>query len=588
MAHFYHHYLRLAGFLAATLLLDLINSYAPVFIVGHCFVDPNILASVTMGNLVFNVLFLSTTYGICSGLDTLLSQEHGKDNSSHDGRAHVQWTTVTLCIVGLPLYLTCLYATSVLGAFGQPPSLIANAGKFTRVLALACGAPLVIRTVQGKVLATTGVPWLPFVGTAIGTACQAFMLWFIFGSRCGGNDHLTAVRELPFFFKWFQWGEQDLFLGAAIGQATYAWSSIVFVGVYLIVTRNRTCPCGCCVRCTSKSRQTGNEQHALSSLLLPEHEESGGEKCIESAESVESVENVENVNNGPAPTAPTTPTAGFAMVLKLAIPSMLAMVGEWWSAEMRTIVAGWLPFTSIDTASVVVAANGVLYVLTVIYYQLPKSLGIAAGIRCGQALGAGNAVAARRACVVGVVAPLLLSLCVALLLSLVTGVSSFAAESIVSGRTHTNQTQAVVDLVVESSVPIALSVLGFSAMMPSISLLNGCGRNSEGLFVCGGGGGGWWWLLWLLLFSWTWCVDTCLTVSVCLWKTATLVTFVGCWVVGLPVAVVLGIPYRFGLSGIWWGNAMGLCTGGLLAVGKLCRIDWAEEVVLVRKRLAVQ
>ena len=94
---------------------------------------------------------------------------------------------------------------------------------------------------------------------------------------------------------------------------------------------------------------------------------------------------------------------------------MLSMVAEWWAAEARQLMVGWLHMpqrqhsdasgsgssqrqtwamaTSVGAAAdtttdQVMAANAVLFVLTVVWFQLPKGLGIAAGIRCGNALGA--------------------------------------------------------------------------------------------------------------------------------------------------------------------------------------------------------
>ena len=185
-----------------------------------------------------------------------------------------------------------------------------------------------------------------------------------------------------------------------------------------------------------------------------------------------------------------------------------------------------------------------MFVLTVLYYQLPKAMGMAGGIQCGQCLGAGDVHHARQACWRGIVSPVLLSIGVALLVIYADGAASYAAELIVTASVN-NRTRAVVDFVVVSSVPMALSLIGFSMMMPSIFILNGCGRNKEG----------------------------------------TLITFVACWCVGIPAACVLAFQWELGLYGIWCGNAIGLGCGGAMGVLRLSRMDWNEEVVLVRKRL---
>jgi len=92
-------------------------------------------------------------------------------------------------------------------------------------------------------------------------------------------------------------------------------------------------------------------------------------------------------------------------------------VAEWWSAEFRALLCGWLPPWSLGIAYVdpagpasyvvsaellaartqAVAANGVLFVLSVVAYQLPKGLGIATGARVGGCLGTGDAAGAKAA-----------------------------------------------------------------------------------------------------------------------------------------------------------------------------------------------
>ena len=339
-------YLRLASFLAATLLIDLINSYLPVLMIGHCIDDPNLLASATMGNLIFNIFFLSTSYGLASGLDTLLSQQHGQDealNTTLDttrSKAHIFWTVISLVVVGIPTALICFFAGSVLKMLGQPSMLVGNAGKFARVLILACGLPLIVRTVQGKILATTGTPCLPLIGTLVGTVSQILMLWVVFGTDCNANANATGSgtpNDLPFFFNWLGWTDKELFLGAALGKAAYAFCSSLSVGIILVATSNPLCPMGCCVRCgphygkdNDYRDETINRETALLSPIVLET-------------NILNTQNNDAPPPSPPPPPPPPPMAGFFLVLSLAVPSMLAMIGEWWSAEIRTLVAGWLP-----------------------------------------------------------------------------------------------------------------------------------------------------------------------------------------------------------------------------------------------------
>ena len=54
------------------------------------------------------------------------------------------------------------------------------------------------------------------------------------------------------------------------------------------------------------------------------------------------------------------------------------MVAEWWSSEFRALLCGWLPTEAQATKAV--AANGVLFVLTVVCCPRTAALPMLAGI----------------------------------------------------------------------------------------------------------------------------------------------------------------------------------------------------------------
>ena len=127
-------YLKMAANIIATMALDLCNSSACIAISGHVFAaEPEVLAAVSVGSMLFNICLLSTSYGMASGLDTLLSQAHGAVQAaeaaggaalaSHPGRAHVRWTALLLLLVWLPLGTLCVVSGPVLRALGQPDAV---------------------------------------------------------------------------------------------------------------------------------------------------------------------------------------------------------------------------------------------------------------------------------------------------------------------------------------------------------------------------------------------------------------------------------------------------------------------------------
>ena len=47
-------------------------------------------------------------------------------------------------------------------------------------------------------------------------------------------------------------------------------------------------------------------------------------------------------------------------------------------------------------------------------------------------------------------------------------------------------------------------------------------------------------------------------------KIPTMITMIAYWVLGLPIAYLLGIHLHFGIQGIWWGLLLGLLTASIL------------------------
>nr|XP_025719700.1 multidrug and toxin extrusion protein 2-like [Callorhinus ursinus] len=74
--------------------------------------------------------------------------------------------------------------------------------------------------------------------------------------------------------------------------------------------------------------------------------------------------------------------------IQLAIPSMFMVCIEWWTFEIGTFLAGLISVTELG-------AQAIIYELASAAYMLPLGFGVAASVRVGNALGAGNAEQAR-------------------------------------------------------------------------------------------------------------------------------------------------------------------------------------------------
>ncbi|KAB1264992.1 Multidrug and toxin extrusion protein 2 [Camelus dromedarius] len=82
----------------------------------------------------------------------------------------------------------------------------------------------------------------------------------------------------------------------------------------------------------------------------------------------------------------------WGLYIRLAVPSMFMLCIEWWTFEIGTFLAGLVSVTELG-------AQAVIYELASAAYMVPLGLGTAASVRVGNALGAGEAKQARRACV---------------------------------------------------------------------------------------------------------------------------------------------------------------------------------------------
>uniref|UniRef100_A0A8I3P394 Multidrug and toxin extrusion protein n=1 Tax=Canis lupus familiaris TaxID=9615 RepID=A0A8I3P394_CANLF len=70
--------------------------------------------------------------------------------------------------------------------------------------------------------------------------------------------------------------------------------------------------------------------------------------------------------------------------IQLAIPSMFMVCIEWWTFEIGTFLAGLISVTELG-------AQAIIYELASAAYMVPLGFGVAASVRVGNALGAGNA-----------------------------------------------------------------------------------------------------------------------------------------------------------------------------------------------------
>ncbi|TRY98375.1 hypothetical protein DNTS_021797 [Danionella cerebrum] len=95
--------------------------------------------------------------------------------------------------------------------------------------------------------------------------------------------------------------------------------------------------------------------------------------------------------------------------IRLALPSMLMLCAEWWTYEIGGFLAGLI-------SEVELGAQSIVYELASVLYMFPLGFAVAAGVRVGNALGAGNTEQAKLSAKVSLVCGVFVSCVIAIII----------------------------------------------------------------------------------------------------------------------------------------------------------------------------
>ncbi|XWS39013.1 hypothetical protein CRYUN_Cryun18bG0013600 [Craigia yunnanensis] len=229
----------------------------------------------------------------------------------------------------------------------------------------------------------------------------------------------------------------------------------------------------------------------------------------------------------PSPSPPSSSTAlvdrkEWEVLLRLAIPSCIAVCLEWWWYEFMTILAGYL-----SEPRVALATSAIMIQTTSLMYTLPTALSASASTRVGNELGAGRPRRARLASMVAIGLALLTSMFG--LLGTILGREAW-------GRIFTKDNE-VLELTMIVLPIIGLCELANCPQTTSCGILRGSARPGIGATI----------------------------------------NFYSFYMVGAPLAIVQGFVWGLGFVGLCYGllAAQIACVVSILTV--VFRTDWERE-----------
>jgi hypothetical protein len=262
------------------------------------------------------------------------------------------------------------------------------ANAYAHVLFWTTLLPTMAFYLQSQVLNTRRQPRVPLIATIIGTLTQIiFALYFMRGFE----PEALNVTDLPL-------GNQSSYLGAAVARCAGSVIMVVIVGSYMILSRDQICPfgCLCCGKGTLSRWRTGFQNMTTSATTAA----TKATKSVATNIADEQPRDHDSHDDGngrndsrdsshkPEPEPPKLEVhfwawkGGFQMLLSLCGPSMLLMISEWWGFEALALMAGNLP-----AGDLCLNANGVLYNINVLQYQLYRGLGVGTSVYVGNFIG---------------------------------------------------------------------------------------------------------------------------------------------------------------------------------------------------------
>ncbi|XP_038014087.1 multidrug and toxin extrusion protein 1 [Motacilla alba alba] len=217
----------------------------------------------------------------------------------------------------------------------------------------------------------------------------------------------------------------------------------------------------------------------------------------------------------------------------LAVPGMVMMCIEWWTFEIGSFLAGLISVVELG-------AQSVIYELACVAYMVPLGISVAASVRVGNALGAGNVEQAKTSCITALLCTGVFAVVVAALLGSLRNVV---------GYIFTNDTEIV------TLVSRVMLIFGPFHLLDATAatcggVLRGTGRQKLGAMA----------------------------------------NAVGYYTIGFPIGISLMFAAKMGVLGLWVGMIICISVQALSFLAFVIRMDWrkAAEEAQVRAGMKEQ
>ncbi|PSS30603.1 Protein DETOXIFICATION like [Actinidia chinensis var. chinensis] len=215
---------------------------------------------------------------------------------------------------------------------------------------------------------------------------------------------------------------------------------------------------------------------------------------------------------------------------RFALPSAGMVCLEWWSFELVILLSGILPNPELESSVLSICLT-----TTSLHYLIPYSISAAASTRVSNELGAGNSQAARLAVYTVMVLAVAETIFVATILFCCRFVLGFA---------YSNEKE-VGDYVKEMTPLICLSIIMDSLQAVLSGVARGSGWQHIGAYI----------------------------------------NFGAFYLVGIPLAIVLGFVQHLRGKGIWGGITIGSIVQVMLLSSATCLINWQKQATKARERI---